>query len=113
MADAHVVSDDTAIAERCLAAWNQTDPDARRRAVEEAFAPEARYVDPLTVADGIDAIVTTIAAAQAQFPSMTFQLQGRSKATTSSCASVGSLGCPTSQRPPLVPTSRSSTRTAG
>lgn len=76
MTDAPAVTDYTAVAERYLAAWNQTDPAARRRAVEAAFAPEARYVDPLTVAEGTDAIEATIAAAQAQFPNMTFQLTG-------------------------------------
>ncbi|SEP25617.1 SnoaL-like domain-containing protein [Trujillonella endophytica] len=63
-------------AERYLAAWNTTDPAARRAAVEEVFADAARYTDPLVDVRGHDAIDATIAAVQQQFPGFVFRLAG-------------------------------------
>ncbi len=71
-----VLVDHTALAERYLAAWNETDPAARRQAIADLYAPDARYVDPLVDARGRDAIDATIAAAQAQFPGFVFRLAG-------------------------------------
>ena len=42
----------TTLAERCIDAWNQTDPAARRDAVDGLFSPDARYVDPQVEAQG-------------------------------------------------------------
>jgi hypothetical protein len=64
------------LAERYIAIWNETDPARRRRDIDELWAPDARYVDPLAVAEGRDAIDATIAAVQTQFPGMTFRLAG-------------------------------------
>jgi hypothetical protein len=64
------------LAARYIADWNETDPDGRRRAVEEVWAEDARYVDPLVVAEGREAIDATIAAVQAQFPGLVFRLAG-------------------------------------
>ncbi len=64
------------LAAQYLAAWNETDPTARRKLVEELFAPTARYVDPLVDASGADGIDAAIAGAQAQFPGWTFRRAG-------------------------------------
>jgi hypothetical protein len=64
------------MARRYIALWNETDPATRRRGVDELWAADARYVDPLSVAQGREAIDATIAAAQDQFPGMTFRLIG-------------------------------------
>lgn len=64
------------LAERCIAIWNETDPARRRRDIDDLWAPDARYVDPLAVAEGRDAIDATIAAVQSRFPGMTFRLAG-------------------------------------
>ncbi len=66
----------TELAESYIAVWNQTDPVARRRAIEELYSQDARYVDPLAVAQGREQIDATIAAVQAQFPDFTFRLAG-------------------------------------
>jgi hypothetical protein len=66
----------TELAERYLAAWNETDPAARRRAVADLFAEDARYVDPLADVTGRDALEATIAAVQQQFPGWTFRPAG-------------------------------------
>lgn len=64
------------LARRYVDVWNETDPASRRRAVDELWAQDARYVDPLVVAEGRDAIDAAIAAAQGQFPGLVFRLAG-------------------------------------
>jgi SnoaL-like protein len=71
-----VLTDFHILAERYVAAWNETDPAARRRAVDELYNEDARYVDPLVDARGREAIDATIAAAQAQFPGFVLRLAG-------------------------------------
>jgi hypothetical protein len=70
------MSDFEEVAARYIDTWNETDPAARRAAIEDLWAEDARYVDPLADADGRDAIDATIAAVQAQFPSFAFRLAG-------------------------------------
>ena len=62
------------VIERYIASWNQTDPQLRRKVVNEVWAQDATYIDPLAEAHGRDAIDATIAAVQAQFPGLTFTL---------------------------------------
>jgi len=64
------------LAQRYIATWNETDPAARRRAVDELYAEDARYVDPLAVVEGREAIAATIGAVQGQFPGCRFRLVG-------------------------------------
>ena len=64
------------VIERYIASWNQTDPQLRRKLIDEIWAEGASYIDPLAEAHGRDAIDATIAAAQAQFPGFTFSLLG-------------------------------------
>ncbi|HEY2315969.1 MAG TPA: nuclear transport factor 2 family protein [Streptosporangiaceae bacterium] len=61
---------------RYLNCWNETDPAARRKLIEDAWAADARYIDPLGEAHGRDAIDATIAAVQEQFPGLVFALAG-------------------------------------
>ena len=60
--------------ERYIASWNETNPERRRELLEDLWAADASYVDPLAVASGRDEIDATIAAVQAQFPGFTFTL---------------------------------------
>jgi len=66
----------TDLAHRYLATWNETDPAARRAAVDDLFSPAARYTDPLADAEGRSAIEATIAAVQERFPGFAFRLLG-------------------------------------
>lgn len=59
-----------------LACWNETDPPARRALIERTWAADARYVDPMADATGVEAIDATIAAVQGQFPGFVFRLDG-------------------------------------
>jgi hypothetical protein len=58
--------------ERYLACWNETDPDARRALIDEVWAEDADYIDPLVEAHGRDAINATIDAVQSQFGGLVF-----------------------------------------
>ena len=64
------------IAQRYIDAWNQIDPAARRAAVDDLYTEDARYIDPLAVAEGKEAITATIGAVQQQFPGFVFRLAG-------------------------------------
>ncbi|MDP9073671.1 MAG: nuclear transport factor 2 family protein [Actinomycetota bacterium] len=64
------------LAQRYIAAWNETDPAARRVLIDALWTEEARYVDPMVVADGRDAIDATIGGVQSHFPGFTFRLAG-------------------------------------
>ena len=61
---------------RYLQTWNETDPGARRKAIDELWADDGVYTDPLAVAVGQDAIDALIAAVQGQFPGLVFTLAG-------------------------------------
>ena len=61
---------------RYLETWNETDPAARRKAIDELWAPDGTYADPIAAAEGRDQIDATIAAVQGQFPGLAFTLAG-------------------------------------
>jgi hypothetical protein len=59
-----------------LETWNETDPAARRKAIDQLWASDGVYTDPIAVAAGRDQIDATIAAVQSQFPGLAFTLAG-------------------------------------
>jgi len=62
--------------ERYIATWNEQNADRRREMIDEIWADDASYVDPLVVAEGRDAIDATIAGVQEQFAGLGFRLAG-------------------------------------
>jgi hypothetical protein len=64
------------VVERYIDSWNQTDPRRRRRLVDELWAEDARYVDPMAEANGRNEVDAMIGAVQAQFPGFVFTLLG-------------------------------------
>ncbi len=64
------------IVEKYLAAWNETDPARRRVLVDEVWAADGSYTDPLADVLGREAIDGLIGAVQAQFPGFVFTLGG-------------------------------------
>ncbi|MFG1934884.1 nuclear transport factor 2 family protein [Mycobacterium sp. NPDC048908] len=64
------------LAQRYIDTWNETDPHARRAAVDQLYTPDARYTDPLAAAEGRDAIAAMIGAVHEQFPGFVFRLAG-------------------------------------
>lgn len=89
------------ITTRYLACWNESDPATRRKLVEDVFAPDASYVDPMVEAYGIDAIDATIAAVQAQFPGFGFTPIGAPDAHHNQVRFSWGLG-PDGAEPPVV-----------
>ena len=61
---------------RYLDCWNETDPAARRKLIDEVWAADAEYIDPMAEARGRAAIDATIGAVQDQFPGLVFTLAG-------------------------------------
>lgn len=74
--------------------WNETDAAARRRAVKQVWAPDARCVDPLVVAQGHDAIDAAIHAVQDQFTGLALRLAGPVDAHHDQARLTWTLGLP-------------------
>ncbi len=70
------MSNPTVIAERYLEAFNETDPAARRRLLEEIYTSNATYTDPHVDLAGPEAIDGFIAQTQERFPGFEFRLEG-------------------------------------
>jgi hypothetical protein len=86
---------------RYLDAWNATDPGARARLLEEHWAADCVYVDPLAEATGHQALGATIAAVQGQFPGLVFSLVGGVDAHHQQCRFQWGLG-PAGQEPLVI-----------
>jgi hypothetical protein len=62
--------------EKYIAAWNETNPAARRRLIDEVWTADGTYTDPLADVAGRDQIDAVIAAVQGQFGGLEFSLAG-------------------------------------
>lgn len=83
-----------------IAMWNETDPSARARIVEQVWESDASYVDPMAEAHGRETIDATIGAVQGQFPGMSFALGGDVDAHHNLARFTWQLG--TAQTPDMV-----------
>ena len=92
--------DPTAVARQYLSAWNETDPDRRARLLRDGWTDDARYVDPLADADGLQAIDGLIAGAQARVPGFRFALVGAANGHGDHVRFSWSLG-PAGAEPPI------------
>ena len=54
--------------EAYVATWNETDAGRRQAGIARAWAPAARYRDPLMASDGHAGIDAMLAGVQAKFP---------------------------------------------
>lgn len=61
------MSDLTVIVDKYLAVWNETDAADRRRKIDELWAADGTYTDPLASVAGRDSFSQLIGAAQQQF----------------------------------------------
>ncbi|WP_305094569.1 nuclear transport factor 2 family protein [Prescottella sp. R16] len=59
-----------------LDTWNETDSGKRAALVEDLWARDGRYVDPMGSAEGPAAVSALIGAVQEQFEGMRFELAG-------------------------------------
>jgi hypothetical protein len=70
------MSDFEDVVAQYLKVWNTTDEAARRSAIEEVFAEDVVYVDPLAAVSGREALSALIGAVQEQFPGLEFSAGG-------------------------------------
>lgn len=59
-----------------LDCWNETDPLVRRKLIDDVWAADAEYIDPLVEARGREAIDAMIGAVHTQFPGLVFTRLG-------------------------------------
>lgn len=59
-----------------LRVWNIAEETERRKAIDEVFAEDVRYVDPLAAVEGRDALSALIGAVHQQFPGLVFTAGG-------------------------------------
>jgi hypothetical protein len=85
-----------------LRVWNTTDEAARRKAVDEVFAPDVRYVDPLAAVEGRDALNALIGAVHQQFPGLVFTAGGAADAHHDQGRFTWHLGAPEGGEPLVV-----------
>ncbi|MEQ1952827.1 nuclear transport factor 2 family protein [Mesorhizobium sp. CN2-181] len=64
------------IAERYIAAWNETDAAARETLLGPAFTADISYADPVMEGEGHDGLSTLIAGVQQKFAGFRFSLKG-------------------------------------
>jgi hypothetical protein len=95
------MSDFDAVVQRYLATWNETDPATRRKAVDELFADDVSYIDPLAAVHGRDALDGLIGAVQQQFPGFVFAPGGPVDAHHQQGRFTWTLGMP-GEEPPVI-----------
>ena len=76
MTDVNAALPPSAVVESYFAKWNETDPNCRRQAIEAAWTPDARYVDPLFSADGAAGLEALVVGVHERFPGHRFRLTG-------------------------------------
>jgi hypothetical protein len=89
------------LADRYLAAWNATDPAARRALVDELFTEDVRYTDPLADVGGREGLDGLIGAVQARFAGHVFRLAGPADAHHDQVRFTWHLG-PGGAEPPIT-----------
>lgn len=57
-----------------IALWNETDPGARRRKLDDLWTENGSYADPLMQGTGHDGIDALVAGVHERFPGFIFQL---------------------------------------
>ena len=60
-----------------LQTWNETGPGGPPQGLDELWAQDGIYTDPMAVAAGRDQIDATISAVQGQFSGLAFPLAGQ------------------------------------
>lgn len=56
------------LVEQYINLWNETDPAARRAAIDALFTDDVRFIDPMSAVRGRAEVDWTIGGVQAQFP---------------------------------------------
>jgi hypothetical protein len=67
---------DMKIIEEYIASWNETDAGARRALIDQVWAADGSYTDPMAELSGRDEIDAGIAGVQQMFAGLVFSLAG-------------------------------------
>ena len=94
------MSDPKNVADRYLAAWNETDADRRQAMLRQHWSANATYVDPMASVAGLDDIGKLIGGVQQRFPGFQFTLLGRPEGHGKHVRFSWSLG-PAGVEPPI------------
>jgi len=62
----------TALVDRYMAAWNETDASRRQALIALTFTDKARYLDPVLAGDGHEGIDAMVGAVHAKYPGYKF-----------------------------------------
>ncbi|MET7423972.1 nuclear transport factor 2 family protein [Dactylosporangium sp. NPDC005555] len=62
------MSDYESVVRRFIEVWNETDPVARRAAIDALFTEDVRFVDPMAAVRGRAEVDGMIGGVQARFP---------------------------------------------
>lgn len=62
----------TALVDRYIAAWNETDASRRQALIALTFTDDARYLDPVLAGDGHHGIDAMVGAVHAKYPGYRF-----------------------------------------
>ncbi len=71
--------DATAIAQRYIDVWNETDAARRAELIASGWTADARYVDPMAQASGREQIGALVGVVQQRFPGFRFKLLGEAQ----------------------------------
>ncbi len=93
------MSDFDSVVRRYVAAWNETDPAARRKLIDDLFTEDVRYVDPLAAVQGRDALDGLIGAVQQRFPGFVLTAGGPADAHHDQGRFTWTLGLPGEEAP--------------
>jgi hypothetical protein len=66
------MTDVTTTVDTYLAMWNEPEPAKRAALIEQAWARDGRYLDPVLEAEGYAALSDMVAGVHAQFPGHRF-----------------------------------------
>ena len=65
------------LAQRYIAAWNETEPAARRRLIDGLWTEDGCYADPMMKAEGQAGFSALIGGVHGKFPGYRFALTGQ------------------------------------
>jgi hypothetical protein len=68
------MADVATVVDGYIAMFNETDAERRRAIIDEVWAEDASYLDPLMSGEGRDGIDAMVAGAQQQYPGHRFEL---------------------------------------
>jgi SnoaL-like domain len=94
------MTDAQQVADRYIAAWNETNSERRMELLRQHWSADASYADPLASVAGVSDINKLITSVQERFPGFTFALNGRADGHGDHARFKWSLG-PAGVQPPI------------